>query len=198
MHQSSSEESTTQFHCPPDAGPFPNAIAASRPSRDDRYSRRIRPPSRRGCRCRRSAGAPLGDRVQRRILQQLRRRPFDKCVRRLAELQSKLLDEARLADAGLADDLDELPLASRRPLPAPAKEVELLLAPVGRPLLASEGDFLRALNEADTAVTFGPYEGIIYAQLSQLLITAGKVEKGMEWNDFSAPPRRGRFEVSAL
>jgi hypothetical protein len=50
-------------------------------------------------------------------------------VRRLAELQAKLLDEARLADAGLADDLDELPLASCGPLPAPTQEVELLLAP---------------------------------------------------------------------
>ena len=48
--------------------------------------------------------APFGDRVQRRILQQLRRRPFDPGVRRLAELRAKLLDEARLADAGFADD----------------------------------------------------------------------------------------------
>ncbi len=73
--------------------------------------------------------APFGDRVQRRILQQLRRREFDPGVRRLAELQAKLLDEARLADAGLADNQRELALASRRPLPAPAQEVELLLAP---------------------------------------------------------------------
>ena len=48
--------------------------------------------------------APFGDRVQRRILQQLRRRPFDPGVRRLAEPRAKLLDEARLADAGFADD----------------------------------------------------------------------------------------------
>ena len=50
-------------------------------------------------------------------------------MRRLAEPQAKLLDEARLADAGLADNQRELALASHRPLPAPAQEVELLLAP---------------------------------------------------------------------
>jgi len=42
-------------------------------------------------------------------------------------------------------------------------------------VLASEGDFPRALHEADTAVAFGPYDGIMYAQLSQLLITSGEV-----------------------
>ena len=73
--------------------------------------------------------APFGDRVQRRILQELRRRQFDQGVRRLAERRAKLLDEARLADAGLADDERELALAFARPLPAPAQEVELLLAP---------------------------------------------------------------------
>jgi hypothetical protein len=50
-------------------------------------------------------------------------------VRRLSEFQAKLLDKARLADAGLADDLDELPLAFCRPLPAPTQEIEFLLAP---------------------------------------------------------------------
>ena len=73
--------------------------------------------------------APFGERVQRRVLQELRRRPFDKGVRRLAEPQAKLLDEARLADARLADDERELALASRRPLPPQAEEIELLLAP---------------------------------------------------------------------
>ena len=55
--------------------------------------------------------APLGDRVQRRILQQLRRRPFDPGVRRLAEPRAKLLDKPRLADAGFADHERELALA---------------------------------------------------------------------------------------
>ena len=58
-------------------------------------------------------------------------------------------------------------------------------------VLASEADFLRALHEADIAVSFGPYEGILHAQLSQLLITAGEVKKGMEWNELAHPPDEG-------
>ena len=73
--------------------------------------------------------APFGDRVQRRILQQLRGRQFDKGVRHLPKRRAKLLDEARLADAGLADDERELALAIADPLPAPPKLAELFLAP---------------------------------------------------------------------
>ena len=57
--------------------------------------------------------APFGDRMQRRVLQQLRGRPFDPGVRRLAEPALELLDEARLADAGLADNQRELAFAFR-------------------------------------------------------------------------------------
>ena len=64
--------------------------------------------------------APFGDRVQRRVLQELRRRPFDPGVRRLAEPCAKLLDQPRLADAGLADDQRELALACERARPAAA------------------------------------------------------------------------------
>ena len=73
--------------------------------------------------------APFGDRMQRRILQELRRRPFDKGVGRLAKRRAKLLDETRLADAGFADNECELARAIARPLPAPAQQFELLLAP---------------------------------------------------------------------
>ena len=65
-------------------------------------------------------------------------------------------------------------------------------------VLASEGDFLRALHEADTAVTFGPYDGIMHAQLSQLLMTAGKVKKGMEWNELAHPQDPGGLQLSEL
>jgi adenylate cyclase len=58
-------------------------------------------------------------------------------------------------------------------------------------VLASEGEFERALHEADTAVAFGPYDGIMYAMLSQILMTAGKVEKGMEWNELAHPQDPG-------
>ena len=72
---------------------------------------------------------PFGDRVQRRILQELRRRQFDKGVRRLTERRAKLLHEARLADAGFADNERELARAIASPIPAPAQQRELLLAP---------------------------------------------------------------------
>ncbi len=58
-------------------------------------------------------------------------------------------------------------------------------------VLASEGDFLRALREADTAVALRPYDGIMHIQLSQLLITAGEVKKGMEWNELAHPEDAG-------
>jgi hypothetical protein len=73
--------------------------------------------------------APFGDRVQRRILQELRRRQFDKGVGRLAKRRAKLLDKPRLADAGFADNERELDRAIARPPPAPAQEFELLPAP---------------------------------------------------------------------
>jgi adenylate cyclase len=52
-------------------------------------------------------------------------------------------------------------------------------------VLASEGDFPRALNEADIAVALAPFDGITHANLSQLMITAGQIEKGLRWNDFA-------------
>jgi class 3 adenylate cyclase/predicted ATPase len=73
--------------------------------------------------------APLGERVQRRVLQELRRRPFDERVRRLAESCAELHDQPRLANARLADDEGQLAFALERPLPAPPEMIELLLAP---------------------------------------------------------------------
>src|SRR5208337_1510192 len=75
-----------------------------------------------------SLAAPFGDRMQRRILQQLRRRPLDPGVGRLAEAGVKLLHQPRLAQARLPDDERELTLALASALPAPAEEIELLLA----------------------------------------------------------------------
>src|SRR3984957_5986512 len=72
--------------------------------------------------------APFGERVQRRVLQQLRRRPLDEGGRGSAEPRTELLDEPRLADAGLADDERELALALPGALPALAEEIELPLA----------------------------------------------------------------------
>ena len=71
--------------------------------------------------------SPFGDRVQRRVLQELRRRQFDKGVGRLAKRRAKLLHQTRLADAGFANDERELARAIQRPLPAPPEMTEFLL-----------------------------------------------------------------------
>ena len=49
--------------------------------------------------------------MQGRVLQELRGGPFDPGVRRLREFCAKFLDQARLADDGLADDRLEQALA---------------------------------------------------------------------------------------
>ena len=72
--------------------------------------------------------APFGDRMQRRVLQKLRAAPFDPGVRRLAQPGVKFLDQARLAQARLADDQHQLPVALPRPLPAPHQHGDFLVA----------------------------------------------------------------------
>jgi adenylate cyclase len=61
-------------------------------------------------------------------------------------------------------------------------------------VLASEGDFPRAVREADTAVAFSPYDGIMHAHLSQLLMTAGEAKKGMDWNESAHPQDTGGLQ----
>src|SRR5271157_2165300 len=72
--------------------------------------------------------APFGDWMQRRILQELRGAPFDPGVRRLREPRMELLDETRLAKAGLAYDQHELALAYASALPAARQQDQFLLA----------------------------------------------------------------------
>ena len=50
-------------------------------------------------------------------------------------------------------------------------------------VLASEGDFQRALREADATMALAPFDGIMSAHLAQMLIPAGEIEKGMQWNE---------------
>src|SRR5271166_5559540 len=66
--------------------------------------------------------------MQRRILQELRRTPFDPRVWRLAELRSKLFDQPGLADAGLADNQHELPFARASAFPAAGQDDDVLFA----------------------------------------------------------------------
>ena len=79
--------------------------------------------------CAEALAAPFGDRMQRSVLQQLRRRPLDPGVGRLSEAAVKLLHQPGLAQAGLADNQRELALAFVRALPAPGEKIEFLLAP---------------------------------------------------------------------
>ena len=72
--------------------------------------------------------APFGDWMQRRVLQKLRGAPFDPGVRRLSEPRVELLDEPRLAEAGLADDQHELAFARAGALPAARQQAQFLLA----------------------------------------------------------------------
>jgi adenylate cyclase len=61
-------------------------------------------------------------------------------------------------------------------------------------VLLSEGDFPRALREADTAVAFSPYDGIMHAHLSQLLMQVGEAKKGMDWNELAHPQDPGGLQ----
>ena len=72
--------------------------------------------------------APFGDRVQRRVLQKLRTTPFDPGMRRVAQPRLKFLDQPRLAQARLANDQHQLPVALPRPLPAPHQHGDFLVA----------------------------------------------------------------------
>jgi hypothetical protein len=76
--------------------------------------------------CAESLASPFGDRMQRGVLQQLRRRPFDPGVRRLAQAAVKLLHQPRLAQAGLADNQCELSLALMSAFPSAGEKIELL------------------------------------------------------------------------
>jgi class 3 adenylate cyclase len=95
--------------------------------------------------------APLGQRMQRGVLQQLRRGPFDPGMGPLGELATKLIDETRLPDSGLADDLNELPLAASRALPAFDENCEIVVAPDKRRLDA---------RSCATAPAAGPHDPV--------------------------------------
>src|SRR5271166_1091564 len=66
--------------------------------------------------------------MQRRILQELRRTPYDPRVWRLAELRPKLFDQPGLADAGLADNQHELSFAPAGAFPAADEDANVLFA----------------------------------------------------------------------
>ena len=72
--------------------------------------------------------SPPQDRMQRRVLQELRRTPLDPRVWRLAELASKLFDKPGLADAGLPDNQDKLPFTRAGAFPTAGQDTDVLFA----------------------------------------------------------------------
>src|ERR1700722_3071104 len=72
--------------------------------------------------------APFDDWMEWRVLQELRGAPFNPGMRRFRESRMELLDETRLAEAGLAYDQHELALAYASALPAPRQQDQFLLA----------------------------------------------------------------------
>src|SRR6478672_8730097 len=72
--------------------------------------------------------APLGDRVQWRVLQKLRATPFYPSVRYLTQPGMEFLDQAGFSQSWLAHDHHQLTIALPRPLPAPHQHRDLFLA----------------------------------------------------------------------
>ena len=86
-----------------------------------------------------------------------------------------------------AGELTRSVLATDNLSPQVKKLAHWLLALV----LDSEHDFARALHEADTAVDLAPYDSAMRGMLATVLITAGEVEKGLQWNDLARPEAPG-------
>jgi hypothetical protein len=72
--------------------------------------------------------APFGNRMHRRVLEQLRCAPFDPGVRRFREMCMELLNEPRFSKSRLADDQHKLTFARPSTLPAARKHAQFLLA----------------------------------------------------------------------
>ena len=53
-------------------------------------------------------------------------------------------------------------------------------------VLASERDFDRALSEAETAISFAPYDASLIGNLSVVPIMSGAPGKALEWIEFAA------------
>ena len=66
--------------------------------------------------------------MERRVLQELRRAPFDPGVRRLRETRMELLDKPRLAEPGFSHEEHELAFACPSALPSAREYSEFLFA----------------------------------------------------------------------
>jgi adenylate cyclase len=52
-------------------------------------------------------------------------------------------------------------------------------------VLTTEGDFGRALIEADTAVSMAPYDAFAMGTLTPVLIMSGKPDRALDWIDLA-------------
>ena len=71
---------------------------------------------------------PPEDRMERRVLQQLRRTPFDPRMWPLGQLAAKLFNQPGFADAGLTDNQDELSGAGKSGFRTASQDCEVLFA----------------------------------------------------------------------
>ena len=78
-----------------------------------------------------------------------------------------------------AGELSRTVLAANNLSPQVKRLAHWLFAQV----LTTEGDFDRAVTEADTAMALAPYDSSLIADLSSVLIASGKPDKALEWID---------------
>ena len=55
-------------------------------------------------------------------------------------------------------------------------------------VLTTEGDFDRALEEAEAAISMAPYDASLIGDLSGVPIMSGKPDKALEWIDLARRP----------
>ena len=78
-----------------------------------------------------------------------------------------------------AGELSRTVLAANNLSPQVKRLAHWLFAQV----LTTEGDFDRAVTEADAAMALAPYDSSLIADLSSVLIASGKPDKALEWID---------------
>ena len=71
----------------------------------------------------------VGDRIKRRILEKWRGRAFEPGIGSSGNLFAKALHQARFADAGFADNRDDLTFALAHALPTIHQQTQFVLAP---------------------------------------------------------------------
>jgi TolB-like protein/class 3 adenylate cyclase len=82
-----------------------------------------------------------------------------------------------------AGELARAVLAKENLSPQVNRLAHWLLAKV----LTTEGDFNRALKEAEYTISMSPYDAAVIGDLSQVAIMSGRPDKGLQWIDLALP-----------